>query len=307
MSVTNQPGTAFFSVAVSPGLETNSFTVSDQSGASLVIKGYSSNASFVDTFYLWNKSKLERTNYNALYTTLLGADYGNVTEENYLGGEILFAPDSRSLAVTTTLNDATERNDVFSVTPGGKLTKKGNSTSLARMELESVNGRSSISVYDPFLRENVARLHLNLASDTALVACDTDGSEDIGNCVLNQNDRFVLLKGIGQSKVTKGRSLGLEIDGVKVLDIDPTGKITKYPAITIELDTAQMKNLLGFNIISGTTKIGYLAMKWNASHVEVTDPDRVNNTLAANPGVLVLEKISSRYRTHASLLGNSSK
>ncbi|MFZ4461251.1 MAG: hypothetical protein ACOYN2_01555 [Patescibacteria group bacterium] len=307
LAVTNNPGTAYFSVTVSPGLEQNSFTVKDTSGASLVIKGYSSNASYVDTFYLWNKEKLERTNYNALYTTLLGADYGNVTEQNYLGGEILFAPDSRSLAVTSVLNDATERNDVFSLTPGGKLTQKGNSTSLARMELESVNGRSSISVYDPFLRENVARLHLNLASDTPLVACDADGNEDIGNCILDANDRFVLLKAIGQSKVTKGRSLGLEIDGVKVFDIESNGKITKYPGITLELDKAQTKNLLGFNIISGTTKIGYIAMKWNANRVEVTDPDRVNDTLNTNAGVLVLEKVSSRYRTHTSLLGNSSK
>ncbi len=256
---------------------------------------------------MWNKEKLQNTNYNALYTTLLGADYGNVTVPNYLAGEILFAPDSRSLAVTSTLNDASEKHSILSLTPGGKLTAQGDSSSLARMELESANGHSSISVYDPFLRENVARIHLNLQNDTPLVPCDADGSETLSNCESTANDRFVLLKALGQSKVTKGRTLALEVGGTKVFEIDPTGNVSKYPSVTVEYDKDQTKNILGFTILSGTTKIGYLAMKWNANHVEVADPDQVNNVVAANPGTLVLEKISSRYRTSSNSLGNSSK
>lgn len=85
LAVSSTPGTAYFGVRVAPGLESNSFTVSDKSGANLTIHGYSSNISSVDTFYLWNKEKLQKTNYNALYTTLLGADYGNITEPDYLG------------------------------------------------------------------------------------------------------------------------------------------------------------------------------------------------------------------------------
>jgi hypothetical protein len=87
-----------------------------------VVKGFSKATGIVETYYLWNKSKLDRTNYNALSTTLLGADYGNVTVKNYLGGEILFNTDSRSLAVTSLLNSPVKRTPVMSITPGGKLT-----------------------------------------------------------------------------------------------------------------------------------------------------------------------------------------
>lgn len=90
LSVTNEPGTVYCTVSVNPGLEANSMTITEASGASMVIKGYSKNAGYLETYYLWNKSKLERTNYSALTTTLLGADYGNVTVRDYLGGELLF-------------------------------------------------------------------------------------------------------------------------------------------------------------------------------------------------------------------------
>lgn len=86
------------------------------------MNGFSKATGIIETYYLWNKSKLDKTNYNALSTTLLGADYGNITVKNYLGGEILFNNDSRSLAVTTLLNSPIKRTPVMSITPGGKLT-----------------------------------------------------------------------------------------------------------------------------------------------------------------------------------------
>lgn len=85
LRTTKKPGTLYYTTTVSPGLEGNTFSIQDKSGATLVIKGYSRNAAMVETYYLWNAEKLRKTNYNALSTTLLGADYGNVTVPNYLG------------------------------------------------------------------------------------------------------------------------------------------------------------------------------------------------------------------------------
>lgn len=61
--------------------------------------------------------------YDAQYTVLLGGEYGDVTTGGYLGGEILFNHDSKSLAVTTLLNNPWKAQDMFGFTPAGKYTK----------------------------------------------------------------------------------------------------------------------------------------------------------------------------------------
>lgn len=203
---TATPGTIYAIVSVNPGLENTTFTVTDsKNGTTITIHGYSKNVVAIDTAYFWNKEKLQKTNYNALYTTLLGADYGNITTKDYLAGEILFAPESRSLAVTTLLNDPVKHDDLFSLTPGGKMTVK-DEESLVEFGFETANGKTAISVYDPFLRDNVGKIHLNTVSDTPLVACSSTGS-GIDECSTENNDRFILLKNAEGSTVTKGKNL----------------------------------------------------------------------------------------------------
>lgn len=121
VNASSNPGTLYFTVEASPGLESNSFTISDASGAALVIKGYSKNVSFIESYYLWNAEKLQNTNYNVLSTTLIGADYGNVVVPNYLAGELIFNTASSSMAVTTLLNSAEKKSEIVQMTPGGKL------------------------------------------------------------------------------------------------------------------------------------------------------------------------------------------
>lgn len=110
---TDLPGKAYILGEVSPGLESNSFTITDKSNQSLTVSGVSKNVTILDTYYLFNKSKLDRMKYAAQYTMLLGGEYGDVTQERYLGGEILFNHDSRSLAVTTLLNNPWKEQELF--------------------------------------------------------------------------------------------------------------------------------------------------------------------------------------------------
>ncbi|MDQ1344300.1 MAG: hypothetical protein QG650_1020, partial [Patescibacteria group bacterium] len=49
---TRMPGTPYVIVEVTPGLESNSYTVTDESGKTLTVTGYSKNAVAVDTYYL---------------------------------------------------------------------------------------------------------------------------------------------------------------------------------------------------------------------------------------------------------------
>jgi len=52
-----------------------------------------------------------------MYTTLLGAPYGDITQENYLAGNLLFQNDNRALAVTSLLNNPYDYNDIIQITP----------------------------------------------------------------------------------------------------------------------------------------------------------------------------------------------
>lgn len=152
----------------------------DKSGASITIKGLSKNVGFIETYYLWNAAKLAKTNYNILSTTLLGADYGNVTVPNYLAGALLFAPESQSLAVTSLLGTGKKQSVVTGVTPGGKVSLSD--SSLARIDVGSSREKTTLNIYDPFRRETIGQLYLNTAENTPLYACKTSESETLDAC-----------------------------------------------------------------------------------------------------------------------------
>lgn len=119
---TSLPGKAYIVGRVSPGLDSHSFTLTDKSGQSVTVNGISENITSLSSYYIFNKEKLDRIRYDALYSVLLGGNYGDITEQEYLGGEILFNPDSKSLAVTTLLNNPWREQGLFGFTPAGKYT-----------------------------------------------------------------------------------------------------------------------------------------------------------------------------------------
>lgn len=303
---TRLPGTPYLVVEVSPGLETNSFAVTDKSGSTVVVSGYSKNAVVVDTYYLWNKSKIDKIQYNGLYTVLAGADYGNFTERDYLGGEILFNPDSRSLAVTTQLNDAVSRDKVFSVTPGGK-TELPDGESLVTAEVSTVAGRTSVGFYDPFYKEYVARAYFNLADGFSKIACKNDGAQDIDNCEVPANEPFVALKGFGEAAATAQNGLTLLRNGAKLLEIDAEGAVSKLPNVRLEVDKENARNLFAVKVVADNAVVGYLAMKLRSEEVALTKPSELRNALESQRGKVVVETVSSRYFTVSTFLGNSSR
>lgn len=113
IGATSLPGKAYVVGSVLPKLDSNSFTVTDKSDKTLTITGVSDNITTLDTYYIFNKSKLDTIHYDAQYSVLLGGDYGDISEKDYLGGDILFNHDSKSLAVTTLLNNPWKEQDLF--------------------------------------------------------------------------------------------------------------------------------------------------------------------------------------------------
>ncbi|MDD2745687.1 MAG: VCBS repeat-containing protein, partial [Candidatus Gracilibacteria bacterium] len=305
VNASSNPGTLYFTVEATPGLESNSFTISDASGAALVIKGYSKNVSFIESYYLWNAEKLQNTNYNVLSTTLIGADYGNVVVPNYLAGELIFNTASSSMAVTTLLNSAEQKSEIVQMTPGGKLIMPA--SNLAEIQVGSNKNRTTLDIFDPFKRENIGRIYLNTRSDTPLFACETSTADDLNACDIGGKDAYMVLKGMDSATTTRtGNKLTLSFGSVPVFEISADGTIKKYPTVVIEADGTESKNLLSLSIRNGSTQIGRLGIKWNASQILMSAPDSLDSTLAANPGTMVYEGISPRYGIEYNHLGNSS-
>lgn len=174
IGVTTLPGKAYIIGTVTPGLESNSFTITDKSAQTLMINGISSNFTILDTYYLFNKSKLDTMRYDAQYSVLLGGNYGDITQQAYLGGEILFNHDSKSLAVTTLLNNPWKDPGLFGFTPAGKYTysSKVDDTQSLQSTISYNGDKSYISFYDSYRKEYIARAWLNIdPTTTSFIPC----------------------------------------------------------------------------------------------------------------------------------------
>lgn len=204
IGATALPGKAYIIGTVTPGLEDHSFTVKDKTGKTLTISGVSENVTLLDTYYIFNKSKLDALRYDAQYSVLLGGEYGDVTVGGYLGGEILFNHNSKSLAVTTLLNNPWKSEDLFGFTPAGKYTFVQKTDDMGSLQTTlSDNGKQSyISFYDAYRKEYIARAWLNIdPSTTSYLPCTSSGT-DIANCDITPNTT-VFMKGFNENIVTR--------------------------------------------------------------------------------------------------------
>lgn len=81
----------------------------------LVVNGVGENAGSIETFYFWNEENITGNKYNGIYSVLLGAPYGDISQENYLAGSLIFDSENRSLAVTSLLNNPYKFSDILSL------------------------------------------------------------------------------------------------------------------------------------------------------------------------------------------------
>lgn len=304
------PGKAYILGTVVPGLESNSFSVTDRSKKTLTISGVSENVTVLDTYYVFNKSKLDNMRYAAQYSVLLGGAYGDVTTRGYLGGEILFNHDSKSLAVTTLLNDPWKEQDLFGFTPAGKYTyvKATDDTQSLQTAIGNDSKKSYISFYDSYRKEYIARAWLNIdPENTSYIPCTGSGN-DISACEIS-SETTVFMKGFGGNSVL-GTNGGLTLfsPGKRILlRIDPNGKMEKYPGVELELDDAVTSNLLGIKLVSNGADIGYIGIKFSGGSIETVASSGLESALSTHKNRIVFETLSNRYIPRKTHLGISSR
>lgn len=238
---TRFPGTSYVIGTVAPSLEANTVTYTDAKGNSATLKGLTKGLAMIDSYYLFNKEKVQNLQYNSLYTVLLGADYGNVTHEDYLGGELLFNPDSRSLAVTSLLNHPTRKETVFGFTPAGKYVSSAAADDVVygfSHEFAMMNGKTAISFYDTFTKDVIARAWLNIdPSKTEFAACAYSNDEGFSGCSLPNAESYIVGKSLNSEFEFEKRddSIALITSGIEVFRMNKDATYTVMPGITLEL------------------------------------------------------------------------
>ena len=312
VATTSAPGKGYIIGRVLPDLTNNSFTVADKSGKSVTVHGVSENVLPIDTYYLFNEAKVDKLRYDALYTTLLGGNYGDITQAGYLGGAILFNSGSKSLAVTSLLNNPWNQKELFGFTPAGKYTtSKTQDASVGfTTELSSDNNQSFMSLYDSYSKEYIARAWLNFdPSVTELIPCTgAAGNHSMSDCRIADTTSIVMKGFDGTVASVAGDELVLKTaDNTALVRINKRGKIEKYPGVELTLDADAVGNMLGVSISSNRTQVGYIAMKFKSDAINAYQTSAFPAILALHANEIVIESLSTEYSFQNTYLGNSSR
>ena len=311
VSTTGIAGTSYVIGTVTPDISSHGFTVVSQTGQTLPVQGVSSNALTLHTYATLDATTLSGIRYNALYTVLQGADYGNITKPGYLGGEVIFGTgSSRSLAVTTLLNDTKQHTAVASFTPAGRYTAQDIPGVGLSPQIASQDGRSYIGLYDTYSKEYIARVWLGLdgSSDTLLPCASGDDPSALDSCTVPRDptQAYILMRGLTDTTVAKDpQSMTLSNAGGTLFTVRRSGEMQVGAGVSLQLDPDQKANILGIRIMLARTLVGYVAMRFTPETMGIHTSADLADALAHAHNTLIVEQISSRYTLRPAYVGNS--
>lgn len=141
------------------------------------------NAIRIDTYYFWNKQKIEGKKYNSLYTTLLWGEYGDINTPDYLASGMLFNKNNRSLAVTTLLSsNKNSEQKLVQVSPTWKIGLMSTTDLSQDVSLNYNNSsrRLSFDLYNDALSSVVWKIYLKWNDTVVESVCD---KADVSSCI----------------------------------------------------------------------------------------------------------------------------
>ena len=197
----------------------------------------------LNSYYYWNDSVISDTSYNALYTTLLWAPYGDITKENYLAGSLLFN-DNKSLTVTSLLNSPYSHNDVVMVDSKWwikSIAKKSDLSTDMSFTVNIENNKLWVAVKNNALWNYIWRIQPVLWWDTQLQVCKST-NDSINKCLTEdnlENTTIVLSSSNSDYEVLSNNSELFLQDkyGRKIFSVDRDGNIIRDWKISFELET----------------------------------------------------------------------
>ncbi len=157
------------------------------------------NIAKIETFYFWNKDKIDWNYYNSLYTVLLWAEYWDITQKDYLAWSILFDKNNRWLTVTSLLNNPYNYDDIVLINSNWKIETVQDNQNLTQdiwyiSNLDS-NKKLNFDIYNYALSEHLWKIYYNLDNWNDLKVCEWTGIT-FDDCSKDLENTTILLKGI---------------------------------------------------------------------------------------------------------------
>jgi hypothetical protein len=231
----------------------------------VVIKWVWENAWRIDTYYFWNKEKIDGNKYNSIYTTLLWSSYWDITIKDNLANSIIFDKNNRWLAVTSLLNDIVKYSDIINVNPNGNISLNKNNTDLSNDVSTnfsmSKEWNLEISFFNETFSKLVSSVYMSFKKDNLSLNACTDA--DINKCFKDSKDNIVLkpLNSGYTGSLVNWQLTFSESNGSSLLSVSENGKITKSPYVDFEINSSY-KDFLALNIKVDSKVIWVLWLKF---------------------------------------------
>lgn len=213
----------------------------------IVVSWIGENAGKIETFYFWNKSKIEGRKYNALYTTLLWAGYGDITTPDNVSNSLIFDKGNKSLVVTSLLNTLEKTAEVVNINPNGSISLNYSSTDLSQDISSTItttkDNKLQIEFFNNTFNSLVSTLFINL-KDVALSDCS---STDINACLNTSTNKAALKINATWYEVTGDDSDRLILknsEGKKLLEITQAGEIFRADTLNLVLSNTLADGLV---------------------------------------------------------------
>lgn len=212
-----------------------------ESNNSIGIDPQSENIVEIETFYFWNKDKIKWNYYNSLYTVLLWAEYGDITQKDYLAWWILFDKENRWLTVTSLLNNPYNYKDIVSVNSAWKLKILENSQDLTQDIRYIANldqdKKLNFDVFNYAMSEHLWKVYYNLDEWTELKLCDSDSEENFTSCAKDLEETTILLKSLKEwytGSIEDNKLILRDSFGLPIFQVTEDGEISNSAYTLIE-------------------------------------------------------------------------
>ncbi len=257
---TKIPWLWFFKVSTSPSLSNNSFEIKDDS-KTITVSWVWENAWEVKTVYFWNKEKLKKMHYNALYTTLLWSNYWDITKKDYLAWALIFDKNSRALAVSSIIDNPYKKNNSFFVQENWNIYDSTSSLSLDQDLTYSLifkDKKFFVDIYNEALSHKIWELNYNFPSDSDLKVCLEDKCE-LGNKtsifwkVLDKDYEFY---------IENEKLYFTDKKWKTYFSVSKNWEIDRRANIKLEIDSKNKENFLRININYWTINVWYIGFRF---------------------------------------------
>ncbi len=243
-----------------------------ESNNTITVNGVWENIWKIETFYFWNKQKIEGNKYNSIYTTLLWSNYWDLTVSDNLANSIIFDKNNKALWVTTLLSDTTKHQEILNINPNGSLELHSTLSDVAYDISTYFNitekGWLEAVMYNNTFDTLVSRVYYNLNSPKIIDRCTTS---NISDCFDKQKTTVLLqsLQSGYTSKVDERTGLKFANSQNQILfEISPSGNIKKSIDVTLELAKNYTTGLV-LNIKQGNKIIWMFAISFPKSNVKI--------------------------------------